>query len=116
MKVIQTNGVIELKIIPRFFTENTLIFNLKSESTNEVISYEKAPVLDKNYLVCNLDFGQLKEGEYYTLDVLLQNSVIYKDKVFCTDQNINQENNAYYTVNKDEYVEDESGNNDFIIL
>jgi CMP-N-acetylneuraminic acid synthetase len=43
-------------------------------------------------------------------------SVIYKDKVFCTDQTINQTNNDYYSINKDEYVQEDSFDNDYIIL
>ena len=42
-------------------------------------------------------------------------AIIYKDKIFCTDQSTNQSNNEHYTVNKDEY-KSKSGNNDFIIL
>ena len=41
--------------------------------------------------------------------------IIYRDKVFCTDQSTNQSNNEHYTVNKDVYKE-QKGNNDFIIL
>lgn len=41
--------------------------------------------------------------------------IIYLDKIFCTDQAINQDTNNYYSVNKDEYVS-KSGNNDYIVL
>ncbi len=41
--------------------------------------------------------------------------IIYLDKIFCTDQTINQDTNNYYSVNKDEYVS-KSGNNDYIVL
>ena len=41
--------------------------------------------------------------------------IIYLDKIFCTDQAINQDTNDYYSVNKDEYVS-KSGNNDYIVL
>ena len=40
--------------------------------------------------------------------------VIYKDKIFCTAQNLDQNTNTYYTPNKSEYIE-QSANNDFII-
>ena len=46
---------------------------------------------------------------------LIEANVIYKDKIFCTEQSTNQSNNESYSVNKDEYVE-KSANNDFIIL
>ena len=41
--------------------------------------------------------------------------IIYLDKIFCTDQTINQDTNNYYSVNKNEYVS-KSGNNDHIVL
>jgi len=41
--------------------------------------------------------------------------IIYLDKIFCTDQTINQDANNYYSVNKNEYVS-KSGNNDYIVL
>ena len=41
--------------------------------------------------------------------------IIYLDKIFCTDQTINQDTNNYYSVNKNEYVS-KDGNNDYIVL
>ena len=41
--------------------------------------------------------------------------IIYLDKIFCTDQIINQDANNHYSVNKNEYVS-KSGNNDYIVL
>jgi len=59
---------------------------------------------------CLLTFLQA-EGLVNTTDL----DIIYRDKVFCTDQSTNQSNNEHYTVNKDVYKE-QKGNNDFIIL
>jgi hypothetical protein len=42
-------------------------------------------------------------------------NIIYRDKIFCTDQSTNQSNNEHYTVNKEVY-KSKGGNNDFIIL
>ncbi len=39
---------------------------------------------------------------------------IYKDKIFCTAQNLDQNTNTFYTPNESEYIE-QSANNDFII-
>jgi hypothetical protein len=41
--------------------------------------------------------------------------IIYRDKIFCTAQTINQTSGNKYSINKDEYVT-KSANNDFIIL
>ena len=45
--------------------------------------------------------------------------VVYKDKIFCTDQTINQANNNYYDINSGEYDFDDtaaSHSNDYIII
>ena len=44
------------------------------------------------------------------------NKIIYKDKIFCTVQGVDQTQNEEYTVNKDVYTSDTSYDNDFIIL
>ena len=59
---------------------------------------------------CLLTFLQA-EGLVNTTDL----DIIYRDKIFCTDQSTNQSNNEHYTVNKDVYKE-QKGTNDFIIL
>ena len=59
---------------------------------------------------CLLTFLQSEE-----LVKITDLDIIYRDKIFCTDQSTNQSNNEYYTVNKDVYKE-QNGNNDFIIL
>jgi hypothetical protein len=41
--------------------------------------------------------------------------VLYKDKIFCTNQLINQESNNYYSVNKND-TKSNAGNNDYIVL
>jgi hypothetical protein len=59
---------------------------------------------------CLLTFLQSEE-----LVKITDLDIIYRDKIFCTDQSTNQSNNEHYTVNKDVYKE-QNGNNDFIIL
>ena len=42
---------------------------------------------------------------------------IYKDKIFCTDQTINQADNDYYTINSGEYTQSTSyPDDDYIII
>jgi hypothetical protein len=66
----------------------------------------------------------LVEGDFYRLEILNtssgstipQNTIIYKDRVFCTDQDINQNENEYYSVNKNRYISEQSTDNEFIII
>ena len=43
-------------------------------------------------------------------------NLIYKDKIFCTNQSVDQTQNKYYSVNKDEYTTNNTHDNDYIVL
>tara|TARA_R110000803_G_C11809029_1_gene300408 strand:- start:128 stop:478 length:351 start_codon:yes stop_codon:yes gene_type:complete len=116
MKLIQTNGNKTFKIIPRQFVVGVLTLNLRSESTNVIVSVNATSTIDGNYLSFPAVFGTLVENDFFTLEVLNGSDVIYKDKVFCTDQTINQSNNDYYTINKNQFVSEDSFDNDYIII
>ena len=118
MKIITTSGTKDFKIIPRTFFAGTISLKLTNESTGGVVNTTATASTDKNYMSFTGTFGTLVEGEFYNLQVSLQarNAIIYKDKVFCTDQTINQTNNIYYSVNSGEYNTEDSFDNDYIIL
>lgn len=116
MKLITTSGNKTFKIIPREFIEGVVTVNLTSESTGTLVSVTPTTTTDKNYMSFDAVFGTLTENDFYILEVKNGSDVIYKDKVFCTDQTINQTNNDYYSINKDEYVQEDSFDNDYIIL
>tara|TARA_R110001592_G_C12858661_1_gene722607 strand:- start:116 stop:466 length:351 start_codon:yes stop_codon:yes gene_type:complete len=116
MKLINTSGNKTFKIIPREFTVGTLSLKLTSESTNKTITVVATSVIDGNYISFDAVFGALTEGDFYILSVVYSNNIIYKDKIFCTDQAINQSNDEYYSVNKNQYISEESSDNEFIII
>jgi len=124
-------------IIPREYVTDAEIC-IRDESTNEVICVlttgqlwntntfqwqlanydweDEAGIVITNdlmYITMNLN---LIEGRFY--DIKISNNsgtVIFRDKIFCTDQTINQETNNYYDMNAGQYIENTSGNNDYII-
>lgn len=116
MKLIQTNGNKTFNIIPREFTVGTLDIKLTSESTNTPINVNSTSTINGNYLQFDAVFGTLTEGQFYNLEVSNETGIIYKDKVFCTDQTINQTNNNYYSINKNEYTSEDSYDNEYIII
>lgn len=68
---------------------------------------------DLMYITINLN---LEEGRFYDLKISnTSGTVIFRDKIFCTDQTIDQETNNYYDMNQGLYIENTSGNNDYII-
>jgi hypothetical protein len=56
------------------------------------------------------DIVALKEGRFYELVVKNGSTVIYKDRIFCTNQTV-----STYSINNGVYVENTT-NNDYIII
>lgn len=95
-----------LKFIPRQYCATTIV--LVNEMTNETTTITSDFYKDGYYLYTTATFD-LKEGNFYTLSILNNTEVVYKDKIFCTNQTISE-----YTINKDEYVANQT-TNDFIV-
>ena len=113
-----------IQILPREYT-TSIVLLLRDDSTNEK-TYIELPtsVVNGNYLDITTIFT-LVEGRFYDLSVykvelgyvlanLTELDIIYKDKIFCTSQSLDQNTNTYYSPNVGEYTE-QSANNDFII-
>ena len=81
---------------------------LRNETTNEIQTISATFSLNKYYLETSMVFDLL-ENTFYNLTIKNYDEIVYKDKVFCTNQDV-----VNYTVNKDEYVANAT-NNDFII-
>ena len=103
------------KIIPRSYASSVSMI-LRDDSTNTSTTYTSiSTTTDKNYLVLSQALSPvLVEGRFYDLTLKEGSNVIYKDKVFCTDQAI-----ASYSVNSGEYTIP-TGNdvydNDYIVI
>ena len=102
----QQTGEQTLRFIPRSYGADTII--LRNETTNEIQTITASFSLEKYYLTTVTSFD-LKENTFYNLTVKNGVEVVYKDRIFCTNQDI-----VDYTVNKNEYVSNAT-NNDFII-
>lgn len=95
-----------LKFIPREYKATVIV--LVNEMTNESTTINSDFYIDGYYLFTTTTFD-LKEGNFYTLSVLNNTDIVYKDKIFCTNQVISN-----FTINDGEYVANQS-NNDFIV-
>lgn len=96
-----------IQFIPRYYTGSVL--KLTNETSGEVLTYTIDPVKVSYYHSVDL-VVDTKEGNFYSLAVYNdENDLVYRDKVFCTNQTISD-----YTINKDEYVENAT-NNDYIV-
>lgn len=54
----------------------------------------------------------LKEGDYYTLKIIDDEGLVYRDIIFCTDQT----DFPKYDPNKDQYTKEDSFDDSYIIL
>lgn len=111
MKILTTStDAQEMTIIPRSYPA-LIDIRLRDESTNTVTLIEDvATTTDKGYLTFSTAYS-LTENVFYELTILSGSDVIYKDKVFCTNQVI-----ADYTLNENEYITENTYDNDYILL
>ena len=77
---------------------------LRDEETNTEETIECVFSIDKYYAVTNLVFP-IKQNKFYTLTILNGTDVVYKDKIFCTNQIIED-----FTVNENQYIENVTTN------
>ncbi len=123
MKIMTTSSSSQnIDVIPRTFA-STYTMKLRDTSTNEEVfssSVSAASVSSGNYKTVSVTISPvLKEGRFYDLKLLSGSSLVYRDKIFCTDQTVNQANNNYYDINNGEFTFDEtagSHDNDYIIV
>ena len=104
-----------LKIIPRSYA-STISMILRDDTKNTSTTYSSISTsTDKNYLVISQALSPvLVEGRFYDLTVKEGSNVIYKDKIFCTDQAVSS-----YSVNNNEYTiptGDDVHDNDYIVI
>ena len=110
----ETNNNQNVDFIPRQFTQGaSYTFNIVDETKNKNV-YSQATTSVSQSLYYNRytdSFTALKQGIYYMLTVLSGTEVIFKDKIYCT----NQTNLPQYTINSGEYVSNVT-TNEFITI
>jgi hypothetical protein len=99
-----------LDFIPRSFTSgNTYNVTIVNEQTNQEIYNQDVNSITENSYYNRLNaIFDTKEDNFYLLTIKSGSDVIFKDKIFCTNQ-------TDYTVNNAQYVEQET-TNEFIFI
>jgi|TARA_E500000331_G_scaffold320532_1_gene334094 hypothetical protein len=140
MIVLNTNTPQTLKVIPRIY-ESAFQVAYTDDSTNvrTEVSISGAST-SGNYLTWSQSFNPLLVvNHFYDLELfsnyafwnqnfsLWQNytrlwndasdfiNVFYKDRIFCTDETIDQKVDKYYDMNKGQFVTTTAYNNDYIV-
>ena len=140
MIVLNTNTPQTLKVIPRIY-ESAFQVAYTDDSTNvrTEVSISGAST-SGNYLTWSQSFNPLLVvNHFYDLELfsnyafwnqnfsLWQNytrlwndasdfiNVFYKDRIFCTDETIDQKVDKYYDMNKGQFVTTDAYNNEYIV-
>jgi len=142
MIVLTTSALAQnLKVIPRTYGAQFTL-SVRDDSTNVTQTYEVTNATTSgNYLTFSQAFSPvLVEGHFYDLKLYSDPNfwntnyflwevynefwnidttnidTIFKDRIFCTDQEIDQMDNLYYDINQGQYITDNSYNNDYIVI
>lgn len=113
MDILTTSSPQELRIIPRKDSGSPVI-KLTNKMTNTTATVEPSKSDDGNYMVLSGTFD-IAEDNLYSYKVQMSSEddeVIYRGLIYCTDQ----ADLDKYFVNKDEYIEETSFDNEFVIL
>ena len=130
-----------ISVIPRTYTSN-FTMTVRDDSTNITVSYDiQNATTSGNYLnISNVFSPKLVENHFYDLHLYVdynfwntnysfwnlnqeiwniessQTEDIFKDKVFCTDQDVDQLNkNDHYELNKGQYTHYNGFNNTYTV-
>jgi hypothetical protein len=106
------------KVIPRNYSLTSFTMVIRDDSTNTSVTYNITSVSSSgNYRTFQNTFSPvLVSNHFYDMTLSSGTDVIFKDKIFCTDQTINQVNNDYYNINEGEFTTDDSFNNEYIVI
>jgi predicted nucleic acid-binding protein len=108
MIILQEVGTAQsFSFIPRSDTYNTLQITDEQTGVTSNVTIT-TNVVGQYYNTITATFS-LKENHYYTLTLKQNTNVVFKDKVFCTNQSI-----PTFSVNNGQYIVNTS-NNDFIL-
>jgi hypothetical protein len=105
-----------LSVIPRSYV-STFTLSITDDSTNVEKTYSITNAVNSgNYLNFNNIFNPiLVENHFYDLKLISNGEVIFKDRIFCTDQDIDQLNNNHYDLNSNEYLDYNGYDNTYLV-
>ena len=140
MKILRTTlDPQTIEFIPRRYNDTATVA-IRDESTNMIRVYNSELTQIGDLLSITESF-ELVEGRMYEIAIssdpnvwgnitdewqlseLLWDAIsanidytVYRDKIFCTDENVDQRNLSYYQINRGQFISDESFDNDYIII
>jgi hypothetical protein len=147
MIVLTTNSSQTLSVIPREYLGSFTIDVRDASLNKNFTYFEDTVTTSGNYMQFTNSYVDgsgnsiFKEARFYDLDLYAdfniwntnlslwemydeiwqtdsnQKERVYKDRIFVTDQDIDQKNdNDHYSINKDQYVTNNSFDNEYIVI
>jgi len=119
MIVLTTSATAQtFKVIPRDYSLTAFTMSIRDDSTNVTVTYNiTGATVSGNYVTYQNTFSPiLVENHFYDMTLYTGTNIIFKDRIFCTDQTINQVDNDYYNLNDGVYTTDDSYNNEYIVV
>lgn len=101
-----------LDFIPRSFTSgNTYNVTIVNEQTNTEVYNQDVTSITENLYYNRLNaIFDVKQDNFYMVTVKAGSDVVFKDKIFCTNQTISN-----FTVNNSQYTQQDT-TNEFIFI
>ena len=108
----ESNSSQTIKFIPREYTSGTTYtIIIKDELKNtEAFNDTTTSFTLVDYYYSYSNTFSLKEDSTYTLEIKDGSNVVYRDKIYCTNQTV-----STYSINNNVYTE-RSSDNEFIVL
>jgi len=104
-----------LSVIPREYV-SSFVMTVRDDSTNVAETYNITTATQVgNYLTFTNVFN-LVENRFYDLTLETASGVIYRDRIFCSDQDIDQNDNDYYDLNDGQYTPYNGSDNTYIVI
>lgn len=113
-----STGVQTFKVIPRDYTLTSFTLKIRDDQTNTTVSYAiTGASVVSNYVTFSNTFNPvLISNHYYDFTLVsAANLIIFKDRLLCTDQTINQSTNNYYDINDGVYTTYDGFDNEYIV-
>jgi hypothetical protein len=115
MIIIEPNNTeYTFSIIPSSL-EETYYVRIRDEQTNTIVYNDFSVNVENNSditdVTIQVEDSLFKENCFYNIIFYLADEVLYKGKIFCTSQKINN-----YSINKAKYITPSIDNNDYIII
>ena len=112
MKILTTSlSAQDLVVIPRTVSYTDLTLTLTNENTKVETPYSVTATYLNGYMTISNVFT-LTEGVFYTFKIVDDGELIFRGKIFCTDQTVFDK----YTINDGEYTEPSATDNEFTYI